>query len=101
MRFLGSHQWKSFTEIKPHLVAKNASCAGTRTIAFIGTLFNDMFNKVKVLLHGCKVNEKLKVILIIPGESYADRKNSPNRKLYRCPSSVVSRLNCIFAPKNF
>ncbi len=48
-------------EGQTHLVAKNTSCPGTCAVAFIGAGFYDMFYKFQVLLHGCKVSEKLKV----------------------------------------
>ena len=37
MNFFRGDQWKPFLQIKPHLVAKTALCAGSCTISFMYT----------------------------------------------------------------
>ena len=56
MTFFCSHHRKPFTEIKAHLVSKNTSGTGTRPVALVITVFNNMRNQLKILLHRCKLS---------------------------------------------
>lgn len=55
MALLGGNQWKAFAEVETQLMAKYASGPGSRPVAFINAGFNDMFKKLKILLHGLQV----------------------------------------------
>ena len=55
MNFFGGYKWKSFSEIKTHLVTKGADGSCTGTVIFLNAIFQNMPEKLVVLLHRCKV----------------------------------------------
>ena len=54
MCFCG-YQWKAFTQIKPHLIAKNTAGAGA-VRSLLSAPLSIICCKFRVLLHGCKVS---------------------------------------------
>ena len=58
MNLFGSDQWKSFLQIKPHLVTKITLRARTGAIVFMNSIIEDMLKKTEVLLHGCKLRKR-------------------------------------------
>ena len=48
MEFLCGEDWKTSTEIKTHLVAKNGARAGTGTIRLFDTVGQDMLHQLQI-----------------------------------------------------
>ena len=56
VQFFGGNQRETILHIKTHLVSKNTSGSGTRPVARVIPVFNNMRNQLKILLHRCKLS---------------------------------------------
>ena len=48
---LGGHQGKTLGEVETHLVAEHADGAGTRAVALLDAVVEDVLEQVEVLFH--------------------------------------------------
>src|SRR6187200_2388756 len=57
MNFFCSNKRKTFSQIKPHLVAKCANCTGAGSVMFLHAIIKNMLKQIEVLLHARKLIE--------------------------------------------
>ena len=57
--FFGSHQWKAFLQIKPHLVTETTLCTCAGAVSFFSAIIQYMLKERKILLHGCKLKKSM------------------------------------------
>ncbi len=57
MQFFGGYHRETFAQIKTHLVAKTTARSGAGAICFHGAVFQNMPEKLLILLHEIKSNE--------------------------------------------
>ena len=51
VQLLGCEQWKTFPQIEPHLVSKNADRAGSGAVGLLDAGVQNKIKKIKILLH--------------------------------------------------
>lgn len=57
MYFFGGNKWKSFCQIKTHLITKNTDGSGAGSVGFLRTVIENMLQELMVWLHGRKLQE--------------------------------------------
>ena len=51
MDFFGGHERKTFRQIVSELITEDAACAGAGSVGFIGSVVENMLQKIKIVLH--------------------------------------------------
>ena len=68
MQLFGGEHWKTILQIKSHLVTKAAQGTSTGAVFFLGTVVEQMLQKIMVLLHVALFSAKVRSAISLHGQ---------------------------------